>query len=86
MESMYVSMDSANLETPLDPDSPDFIDSFEAYAASERDNSVHKVTIYYKLYYNYHVCKLDTYSYQSLQLRMYNYYTAYTQIFTSLVS
>lgn len=48
MESMYVAMDGASAQKPLDPDSPDFIDSFETYAASEGDSeryAVHKVCV-----------------------------------------
>ncbi len=43
MESMYVAMDGASVEKPLDPDSPEFIDSFETYAASEVESEKHEV-------------------------------------------
>ncbi len=50
MESMYVAMDGASVQKPLDSDTPDFIDSFETYASSEPDSeryAVHKVGMYY---------------------------------------
>ncbi len=46
MESMYVAMDGANVQKPLDSDTAGFNDSFETYADSEPDSeryTVHKV-------------------------------------------